>query len=375
MRLDTVLDLAGLGLRAAEAVAGRLAPGEAEKPDTRVDKLVRRALPVAEKVLDRVSASANGRVPSRVRRRAEKRGRRRRGSALGLALGALVGAAAAGSAAYLVVRQRQRIEERYRPTHVPFRPELLDVLAAPGGGGRLDLAGQTLLDRKTGAEYALLDGIPDFIAPLASVAETADEESWIQDLIRPIGMWMMGRNHAGNAAFASAVALAGSQGWLLSAPAGRGTYEVEMARANPQARVLCVSNNWDVLLEGRRRANLEGVANLYFARGTPRLLPVQDQTMAGVWISGGLHRYPRPERELTQIMRAARPGAAVAGVSLVFDGPPVRDALLRLSSSYLPGLRDPAAHLALLEAVGLKDLRLARDGAFVRFSGVKAVKA
>jgi hypothetical protein len=133
-----------------------------------------------------------------------------------------------------------------------------------------------------------------------------------------------------------------------------------------------VSNNWDVLLEARRRAGLEGLTNLYFARGIPRLLPVQDRSMAGVWISGGLHRYPRPERELTQFVRAAKQGAPIAGVSLVFGGPPVRDTLLRLSAPYLPGLRQLGAHTALLQAVGLTGLRLARDGAFVRFSGVKA---
>jgi hypothetical protein len=291
---------------------------------------------------------------------------------LGLVAGAVAGAAAAGVAAYLVVQQQQRVRERYRPTHAAFRPELLDVLAPPGGGRRLDLAGQTLIDRRTGAEYALIDGIPDFIAPLAAVAEAADDDSWVQDLIRPIGMRVMGRNNAGNAAFASAVAVAAGEGWVLSVPAGRGTYEIEMARANPKARILCVSNNWDVLLEGRRRGNLEGLKNLYFVRGIPRLLPVQDGVAGGLWISGGLHRYPRPERELTQFLRAARRGAAAAGVSLAFDGPPVRDAILRLSAPYLPGLRDPGDHLALLQAVGLTQLRHARDGAFLRFSGVKA---
>ena len=366
MKLETILDVVGLALRAAEAVAGRLAPGDHDKPDDRVDKIVRRAVPVAEKVLDRVAPSANGRV----RRRADRKKRRR--SSLGLAVSTLAGAAAAGAVAYLVVRQQQRVNERYRPTHAPFRPELLNVLAPPGGVGRLDLGGQTLVDRKTGAEYALLDGIPDFIAPLAATAEQADEDSWVQDIVRPIGMRVMGRNHAGNAASAGEVAVAAGEGWVLSAPAGRGTYELEMARANPKLRVLCVSNNWDVLLEARRRGNVEGLTNLYFARGTPRLLPVQDNVMAGVWISGGLHRYPRPERELTQFMRAGKAGAAVAGVSLVFGGPPIRDQLLRLSAPYLPGLRDLDAHLALLNAVGLADLRLARDGAFVRFSGVKA---
>lgn len=370
MKLDTLLDLAGLALRGAEALAGRRPNNDADKPDTRLDRLARRVIPLADKALDRMTPR-NGRVLTRARRRAEKQQRCRR-SRLSYLFPTLLGAAAAGAAAYLVVRQQQRVRERYRPTHAPFRPELLDVLAPPGGGGRLDLAGQTLIDRRTGAEYGLVDGIPDFIAPLRAAAETADEDSWVQDLIRPIGMRVMGRNHAGNAAFAGAVAVAAGEGWVLSTPAGRGTYEIEMARANPKARVLCLSNNWDVLLEARRRALLEGLTNLYFARGIPRLLPVQDKVMAGLWVSGGLHRYPRPERELTQFVRAARTGAAVAGVSLVFGGPPVRDALLRLSAPYLPGLHDLDAHLALLQAVGLSQVHLARDGAFVRFSAIRA---
>jgi hypothetical protein len=133
-----------------------------------------------------------------------------------------------------------------------------------------------------------------------------------------------------------------------------------------------LSNNWDVLLEVRRRGNEAGLSNLYLVRGIPRLLPLQDQVMSGLWTGGGLHRYPAPERELTQMMRVSRPGALVAGVSLVLGGPRLQDSLLRLGARYAPGLRTRAAHLALLQAVGLRDVRLARDGAFLRFSAVRA---
>jgi SAM-dependent methyltransferase len=359
MKPETLLHVLGLGLRAAEAAVRRRGP-QAAPPSTRVDRLVQRVLPMAEKALDRA---------------APRRRRARRRSALAQAAATAFGALAAGSLAYVVVKEQQRVRARYRPLRAPFPENMLDVLAAPGGGGRLSLsqAGRSLLDAQSGAEYALIDGIPDFIAPVAWPAEQlASDDSWVQDLIRPIALELLGRNHTGNAAYAGAVAAGVGSGWVLSVPAGRGTYEVEMARINPHARILCLSNNWDVLLEIRRRGLEAGLGNLYFARGIPRLLPLKDKVMSGVWTGGGLHRYPAPERELTQMIRVARPGALIAGVSLVYGGPRLQEALLRLGARYAPGLRSRDAHLALLQAVGLRDVRLARDGGFLRFSAVLA---
>lgn len=363
MKPETILDVLGLGLRAAEAALSRR-PAK-DRPDTRADKLVRRVLPLAERALERVAPAAA--APKAAEARAPRR--RRRASVLGpLVLGAL----SAGAAAYIVTQEQQRIRERYRPLRAPFPVELLEVLAAPGGGRRLDYTGQALTDAATGAQYALLDGIPDFIAPpLAPAEQAVSDDSWVQDLLRPIGLALAGRNHAGNAAFSSAVASGAGLGWVLSVPAGRGTYEVEMARANPRARVLCLSNKWDVLLEVRRRGRAAGLTNLYFVRGIPRLLPLQDQVIDGLW-TNGLQRYATPERELTQMVRATRPNAPVAGVSLVDGGPPFNAALVRLFRAYLPGLRPAPALAALLEAAGLRDLRFAYDGAFLRFSALRA---
>jgi ubiquinone/menaquinone biosynthesis C-methylase UbiE len=155
---------------------------------------------------------------------------------------------------------------------------------------------------------------------------------------------------------------------MLSVPSGRGSYEIEMARANPRAHVLCLSNNWDVLLEVRRGARAAGLSNLFVARGSSSLLPVRDKSVNGVWSGSGLHRFLRPERELTQMVRVARPGALVAGLSLVTGGPAAYDFALRLGAAYLPGLRSQAEYSVLLEAAGLRAARLFRDGAFVRFT-------
>jgi SAM-dependent methyltransferase len=361
MKTETLLDILGLGLRAADAALQRRRP-TTSGPDSRADRIVRRVvLPVAEKALGRV-APASARPPARRRRRLS----------VGLAVSTLAGALAAGAAAYVVVKQQQRVRERYKPLHAPFPLELLEVLAAPGGAGRLECSSDTLIDRHSSAVYSILDGIPDFIAPASPAEALAAEYTWVQDLVTPAVMLALGRNSAGNAALAATVAGAAGEGWMLSVPSGRGSYEIEMARANPRAHVLCLSNNWDVLLEVRRGARAAGVANLYFVRGVASLLPVHDRVISGVWSGTGLHRFLRPERELTQMVRVTRPGAPVAGLSLVRGGPALYDAALRLGGAYLPGLRTLADYTALLEAAGLKNARLFRDGAFVRFTATRA---
>jgi hypothetical protein len=360
MKSENLLRLMGLGLRLAETVASR-APARPARPESRGDRLVARVAPVAERALARTAPGSA--------RRAKKR---RRASTARLAAAGLFGAASAGTIAYLVARQQQRVRERYRLLQPSFPAELLDVLAAPGGGGRLEYSGTRLIDRQTGAGYILVDGIPDFIAPLAaSSAEPALDGGWLTDLARPIAMRVLGRSTAGDGACASAAALAAGDGWTLSVPAGRGTFELEMARANPRGRVLCLSKDWDTLLEIRRRALEAGVKNIYYVRGLPRLLPLRDGSMAGLWTGSGLHRYATPERELTQMLRVARRGAVVAGTSLVLGAGPIYDALLRLAGPYLRGVRSEVSHFALLQAAGLGDIRLFRDGAFLRFTAVR----
>jgi hypothetical protein len=367
MKPESLLQVLGVGLRAAEVIlARRAAPAAKEAVETRVDKVVARVAPAARRVLER--AAKTSKVSETFEVGAKKRRRRRR-SALGLAVPIFLGAATAGAAAYIVRQQQRRIRERYRPVRPAFPLALLDVLAAPGGGGRLQYDGTRLQDPATGAAYALIDGIPDFLGPAAGAEGHEEENSWAQDLVRPVSMRLLGRNSTGNAAFASAAASAAGDGWALSAPAGRGTYELEMAAANPRARILCVSNDWDALLEIRRRALAAGLTNLHYAHGLARLLPVQDDCFGGIWTAGGLDKSRAPERELTQLVRAARPGALVAGVSLVRGAARPYEILLGFAARRLPGIRGSAAHLALLQAAGLGDVRLFRDGGFVRFTG------
>src|SRR6266542_5550877 len=123
MKTETLFDLASLALRAAEAALRRRRPAVSPGPDTRADRLVRHALPVAEKALARV-------IPLRSSVAKKERPARRRSRA-GFTGAAILGAAVAGAAAYIVVKQQQRVRERYAPLRAPFPAELLDVLAPP----------------------------------------------------------------------------------------------------------------------------------------------------------------------------------------------------------------------------------------------------
>ncbi len=365
MNYETLLQLLRLALRVAEVVLGRRAAKREAPPPTRADKVVARVAPLAEKVLERIAPAPPAAE--------ETSPRRRRHSASGaLARAALFGALAAGGAAYVVVQQQLRVRHRYRAVQAPFPEELLDVLGAPGGGVRLSYTDEGLRDPANGTLYPIVDGIPDFIAS-SSQSLTPEDGDWVRlrELADPLVPWAAGINHAGNAALAGAVAAAAGTGWVLSVPCARGNYEIEMARANPQLRLLCLDDRWDNLLEARCKALEAGLAHLYFVRGDPNLLPLQDGAVDGVWSANGFHLYPEPERMMTQIARAANPGARVAGVSIVAEGPRHLEALVRVTTPILPGRRKVMTHFTLLAGAGLRDLRGFRDGAFVRFTGVR----
>ena len=159
MKPETILDVLGLGLRAAEAALSRRPA--IDLPDTRADRLVRRVLPLAERALERVAPAAGAGHKLAEARTSLRAARRRRRSIFGPLASVAVGALTAGTVAYIVVKEQQRIRERYRPLRAAFPAELLEVLAAPGGGRRLDFNGQALVDSASGAHYALLDGIPE----------------------------------------------------------------------------------------------------------------------------------------------------------------------------------------------------------------------
>ena len=362
MKSQTLLRLLHLAFRVIEIILTRRAP-EVETT-TRVDQVVARVAPLAEKVLDRVEPEASSlRHPARRRRR--------RSLSFLLARSAFFGALAAGGAAYVVLKQQRLIRDRYRLLSASFPEELLEVLAAPGGGGRLLYSEGTLTDPETGHSYPVRDGIPDFGVggmPAPNYPSLQDYR-WLRELAAPLGVHLLGINSTGNAALAGAVAA--RNGWVLSVPCERGDYEVEMARANPQVRILCVDDRWEMLLETRRKAWKAGLSNLYFIRGEPVLLPLQEASLEALWTANGFHRYREPERLMTQLARVAKPGALVAGVSLVSGGRPDPAGLSKLAASYLPGQRSITTHLALLTASGLRDVHAFRDGGFVRFSATR----
>lgn len=368
MNPQNILWLLRVALRLFENFLSRRPPKE--RPATRADKVMERVAPLAEKVLARVAPEAK---PASAAEAADAApAPRSRGStSLALARAAVLSAVVSGTAAYVVIQQQRRLRERYRFLQADFPEALLEVLTAPGGGGRLVFSGSSLIDPDTGAVYPVMDGIPDFGAPgVEAIASApplaADNWEGLRELLDPARLRVMGENRTGNAALAGATALAAQSGWALSAPCGMGDYEIEMARANPNACFLCVSSRWDTLLETRRLARRAGLINLYFVRGDVTLLPVRGASMDSIWNANGARLTPAPERALTQLARVAKPHALVAGVALVAGGPPPFDRLIAL-----PGQPDRATHLTLLAASGLRDVRSFRDGAFVRWMGVR----
>lgn len=365
MNPQNLLWLLRVALRLFENFLSRRPP--TERPATRADKVVERVAPLAEKVLARVAPDTR---PTEVQE-STPAPRARGSSALILTQAAVLSAVVSGVAAYVVLQQQRRLKERYRFLQADFPEALLEVLTAPGGGGRLVFSGSSLIDPDTGAVYPVMDGIPDFGAPgeeaIASAPPlTLDNLEGLRELLGPARLRVMGENRTGNAALAGAVALAANTGWALSAPCGMGEYEIEMARANPNAHFLCVSSRWDTLLETRRLARRADLANIYFVRGDVTLLPVRGASIEAIWNANGAHLTPAPERALTQLARVAKPNALVAGATLVAGGPPPFDRLIAL-----PGQPDRATHLTLLAASGLRDVRSFRDGAFVRWMGVR----
>lgn len=366
MKTENVLEILRIALRVAETVLGRRR-SKTGAPDTRADKLISRVAPIANKALDRVA-------PNTAQPAADDEPDG--GSAsFAFAQAAFIGTLTAGAAAYFIIRQRRRVRARYSEVGAPFPPHLLDVLAPPGGGGQLRLSksGMYLVDGQTRHEYPVIDGIPDFLnakdAPVT--LPIANETQWLRDALAAANPLALAMSHNTNAALAGAVAAAANGGWALSAPCGRALYEIDVARANPTANIVCIDHRWDMLLEARRKALAAGVANLYFIRGDLTLLPVQDGVMQGAWSANGFHLLDRPERAMTQLARVTQTGAPVAGVSLVIGGARAMDAVLSLASRNYPGLRDSLTHFSLLAGAGLRDLRAFRSGGYVSFTAVR----
>lgn len=333
MSPETLLLVLGYLLRLAEAWLKRQ-PAR-EQPATRADQMVARVAPLAEKVLERVAP-------------AERPQKKRASAGRAMARAALFSAVVSGTAAYLILQHQRRVRERYTPLHAVFPEALLDILAAPGGSGRLVFSGASLIDADTGAVYPLVDGIPDFLPGVGAFAPPAQLDSLLE-MVAPLQSAVTGRSAPSHAALAGALAAsAPAGGWVLGALAEE-TYALEIAQLNPAARVLCLASDWNTLLAVRQQARRAGLSNLYFARGDAALLPVRDAALAAAWLEntrGG----SAPERWLTQAVRAAQTGARVSGLTSAASG----------------------LDIALLSASGLREAHYQRAFTWVRFTGIKA---
>lgn len=304
--------------------------------------------------------------------------RSRRTNWLGLTTGMVVAGTAAGLTAYVVVRRRQRALQRSLPLHAPFPQELLDVLAAPGGGNALFYSSDGLIDVENGPFFPVVDGIPNFLDPdehghRFDTARSHAPRSAAELLGRGATMMLVPgvslAQQAGVAALAGSIARAAAGGWCLSVPLGSGAFELEMARANPDARIVCLDRSWETLREVRLKAVEAGLSNVYFVRGSVDLLPFQTGAFNSAWSANGFHFYRRVEQAMVELTRVVGPGGPVAGTSLVYGNGRTTDNLLVRLVGTFPGVRDVTTHFNLLAAAGLRDLRGVRYGPMVRFMG------
>lgn len=288
--------------------------------------------------------------------------------------GVVVTGAIAGAAAYAVVQHQRRAIQRSRPLHAPFPPELFEVLAPPGGHGRLRLEGEQLVDIDRDIAYAVIDGIPDFVGPVE-----VDAPRPLRPPIGPGPSWLLQAglrtSTAVSAASAGVVARAAQDAWCLCVPANPEGHALALARSEPTARVLCLDTSWDRLREVRLRALEARLANLYVVRGSPKYLPVLTDIFASAWSDYGFHLYEDVTVAMAEIVRAVSTGGLVAGVSWVYGGWPLADVVLRRLGKYAgltPGARDVITHFQFLAGAGLRNLRGSRQGPAVQFVGTKA---
>jgi ubiquinone/menaquinone biosynthesis C-methylase UbiE len=108
-------------------------------------------------------------------------------------------------------------------------------------------------------------------------------------------------------------------------------------------QVIALDATPDMLFEGRRQAEQDGLGNIVFAHGLAEELPYPNDAFDMVVSRFAIHHFEDPRPPMTQMVRVCRPGGTVAVVDLVSpDGEAVAGAYNRLER-----MRDPSHARAL----------------------------
>ncbi|WP_235834457.1 class I SAM-dependent methyltransferase [Actinomadura logoneensis] len=117
-----------------------------------------------------------------------------------------------------------------------------------------------------------------------------------------------------------------------------------------------------MLAEGKRAADASGVTNLTFTRGDATDLPYLDRSFTLVVTRFSLHQVEAPDAVVREMVRVARPGAAIVVADLVrpdgLGGDP--DRIERLRDPSHGTLRTEAAIAAMLTTAGAEVRRAER---------------
>ncbi|AII05767.1 class I SAM-dependent methyltransferase [Rhodococcus opacus] len=101
-----------------------------------------------------------------------------------------------------------------------------------------------------------------------------------------------------------------------------GTGIVSRALAPGVARVIAVDSTPAMIAEGRRRADVEELANVDFVRGTAEALPFASAAFTLVFTRFALHHLTDPRRAVVEMARVCRPGGRVVVMDLVASADP-----------------------------------------------------
>jgi ubiquinone/menaquinone biosynthesis C-methylase UbiE len=130
-----------------------------------------------------------------------------------------------------------------------------------------------------------------------------------------------------------------------------GTGHLSRAIAPHVKRVVGLDLTPEMLAEGRREAEQQGLKNLMFEQGEAECLPYPNDAFDLVVTRFSLHHFAAPRGPVQEMVRVCRPGGRVAVIDLVSPDDPAAAA----TYNHLECLRDPS-HLRALTADELQRL-------------------
>lgn len=145
---------------------------------------------------------------------------------------------------------------------------------------------------------------------------------------------------------------------VLDVAGGTGDIATRIAAAAPGAHVTVFDINKDMLAEGRRRAEKEGLtARLEFVEGNGEALPFADASFDAYTIAFGIRNIPRIDAALAEARRVLRPGGRFICLEFSAVEMPVLDRLYELYSfNAIPAMGglvagDAASYRYLVESI------------------------